>query len=281
MDRLVKDTGKFFWTALIMSILVPFGVLLIVFGAILATWYGWIMLAVGVAICVCGFYVMPIMWVKFGEYKRMQRIAKSITDENVYYIDMLAQRFAVRPNMMCDYVRTLIAKQYIVGYVFNNKRFVMKLQQRTVSVHCPNCGSNVNVYGADGICEHCGTLVKNPNEKVVHVVQADELFYRNVALKECTLYPFVYDEAAQNYIVSDLLKFVNVNSGETIAAEIDAMVFSDTFKKLFKENGAKAFGFTDKERKKVIKYLHNRYGGKEKMYGVIGIRLAKIGEFKV
>ncbi len=281
MERLIKDTQKFFNAALIMSLLFPIGVLLIVFGAILATWYGWIMLAFGIAFSICGFYIMPIMWVKFGEYKKLQRLALSITDENVYYIDMLAQRFGVRPNVMCDYVRTLIAKQYIVGYVFNNKRFVMKLQQRTVSVHCPNCGSNVNVYGSEGICEHCGTLVNNPNEKVVHTVNADELFYRNVALKECTLYPFVYDEEVQNYIVSDLLKFVNVNSGETVAAEVDSLVFADTFKKLFKEIGAQAFGFTNKEKKKVIKYLHNKYGGKEKLYGVIGIRLAKIGEFKV
>ena len=58
---------------------------------------------------------MPILWSKFGEYKKLRRIATSITDENVYYIDMLAQRFQMRPNAMCDAVRTLIAHQYIEG----------------------------------------------------------------------------------------------------------------------------------------------------------------------
>ena len=168
MEKLKQDTAKYFKAALTLSLLVPVGVLGIVFGAILATWYGWIMLGVGAAICLAGFYVMPVLWVTFGEYKKLQRIAVSITDENVYYIDMLAQRFQMTPRQTCDAVRKLIAKRYIEGYVFNNNRFVMKLQQRTVSVHCPNCGSNVNVYGADGICEHCGTLVKNPNKKVVH-----------------------------------------------------------------------------------------------------------------
>lgn len=280
MDRLIKDTGKFFKTALIMSLLVPAGVLLVVFGAILATWYGWIMLGVGAAICLCGFYVMPSMWTKFGEYKQLQRVAKSITDEGVYYIDMLAQRFQTRPNAMCEMVRTLIAKQYIVGYVFNNKRFVMKLQQRTVSVHCPNCGSAVNIVGADGICEHCGTLVKNPNKKIVHAIETDELFFRNVALKECVMFPAVYNEEAQDYIVSDIVKFVNANSGETVCAEIDGLAFADTFKKLFKENGAEKFGFTKKEEKKAVKFLHRKFGGWESRYGVIGIRLANIGEYK-
>lgn len=273
MDKLIKDTQKYFIAALTLCILLPFGVLGIVFGAILATWYGWIMLGLGAAVALVDFYVMPILWSKFGEYKKLQRIATSITDENVYYIDMLAQRFQMRPNAMCDAVRTLIAHQYIEGYVFNNKRFIMKLQQRTVSVHCPNCGSKVNVYGADGICEHCGTLVKNPNKKVVHTVKADELFFRAVALKECTVYPMPYDESAQEFISSDIIKFVNDNSGETAYAELHSMLFAETFKKLIRQNGVEKFGFTKKEEKKLLKFLKRVYGGKEKYYGVVGLEL--------
>lgn len=273
MEKLRKDTQAYFNAALIMTLLLPFGVLGIVFGAILATWYGWIMLGLGAAIALADFYVMPILWVKFGEYKTLQRIAASITDEKVYYIDMLAQRFQMRPNAMCDAVRTLIAHQYIEGYVFNNKRFVMKLQQRTVSVHCPNCGSNVNVYGADGICEHCGTLVKNPDKKVVHTVTADELFFRAVALKECAIYPMTYDEQAQDFIASDVVKFVNANSQEVAYAEIGSLIFADTFKKLIRENGVEKFGFTKKEEKKLVKFLRRTYGGKEKLYGAVGLAL--------
>lgn len=273
MEKLRKDTQAYFNAALIMTLLLPFGVLGIVFGAILATWYGWIMLGLGAAIALADFYVMPILWVKFGEYKTLQRIAASITDEKVYYIDMLAQRFQMRPNAMCDAVRTLIAHQYIEGYVFNNKRFVMKLQQRTVSVHCPNCGSNVNVYGADGICEHCGTLVKNPDKKVVHTVTADELFFRAVALKECTIYPMTYDEQTQDFIASDVVKFVNANSQEVAYAEIGSLIFADTFKKLIRENGVEKFGFTKKEEKKLVKFLRRTYGGKEKLYGAVGLAL--------
>lgn len=273
MEKLRKDTQAYFNAALIMTLLLPFGVLGIVFGAILATWYGWIMLGLGAAIALADFYVMPILWVKFGEYKTLQRIAASITDEKVYYIDMLAQRFQMRPSAMCDAVRTLIAHQYIEGYVFNNKRFVMKLQQRTVSVHCPNCGSNVNVYGADGICEHCGTLVKNPDKKVVHTVTADELFFRAVALKECTIYPMTYDEQTQDFIASDVVKFVNANSQEVAYAEIGSLIFADTFKKLIRENGVEKFGFTKKEEKKLVKFLRRTYGGKEKLYGAVGLAL--------
>lgn len=280
MEKLKQDTAKYFKAALTLSLLVPVGVLGIVFGAILATWYGWVMLGVGAAICLAGFYVMPILWTTYGEYRTLQRVAQSITEEHIYYIDMLSQRFGVRPNQMCNSVRKLIAKQYIQGYVFNNNRFVMKLQQRTVSVHCPNCGSAVNVYGADGICEHCGTLVKNPNKKVVHAVTADEIFFRGVKLKECSVYPMAYDEDAQNFLVSDVVKFINANSGETAYAEIKSMIFADTFKKLVREAGAEKFGFTKKEEKKLIKFLRRIYGGKEKMYGTVGLELLPADDFK-
>lgn len=280
MDKLKKDTGKFFIAALIMCILLPLGVLGIVFGAILQTWYGWIMLGLGAAVGLADFYVMPILWVKFGEYRKLQRIAASITDEHVYYIDMLAQRFQTRPNAMCDYVRTLIAKQYIQGYVFNNKRFVMKLQQRTVSVHCPNCGSNVNIYGAEGICQHCGTLVKNPNKKIVHAVRADELFFRAVQLKECSVFPLPYNEQVQEFLVSDIIRFENVNSGETVYAELGSMLFADTFKKLVRENGVEKFGFTKKEEKRLIKLLKRMYGGEEKRFGTVGLELLPADGFK-
>lgn len=273
MEKLIQDTQKYFKAALALSLLFPVGVVGIVFGAILATWYGWIMLAIGILLGLSGFYVMPILWVKFGEYKKMQRIARSITDEHVYYIDMLSQRFQVKPNEMCNMVRALIAHQYIQGYVFNNNRFVMKLQQRTASVHCPNCGSNVNVYGADGVCEHCGTLVKNPNRKIVHEVRADEVFFRAVVLKECTVYPTVYDETAQGFAASDIIRFVNVNSEEKHYDEIRSLLFADTFKKLIRENGVEKFGFTKKETKKLIKFLRRIYGDKEKKYGVVGLEL--------
>ncbi len=158
MKKLNKNIGVLFGISLGLSIGFPVGVLLVVFGAV-----KWIiaLLVIGIILVVGGFYIMPIMWVKYAERKSYRRILSLIENENIYTYAELAEQTGYNDKKIRQMVQYLVTFEYLTGYLIKEEGLRINTNQKQIKVaktnKCPNCGGIATFDGEKFVCDYCGT----------------------------------------------------------------------------------------------------------------------------
>lgn len=160
-----KDCSKLLITSIILSIMFVVGIPLIVIGATNMSKNGFFifLFIVGIIFTVLGFYVMPIMWVIYGEKISLKNLFEIITIDKMYSVKELSLNLNKSESTIAKQITTLIQKRYLVGYTFVNRQ-ELKVSDNAIknvnimeSKKCPNCGANLTIKNNVAFCEYCQT----------------------------------------------------------------------------------------------------------------------------
>lgn len=140
------------------------GIPSIIFGAI---YHIWVVMGIGIAFCVAGFYGMPLTWVAYGNRRSLRRVVCAIVDECIYTVPELAEHLSLTEREVEEHLTTCFRKQYLSGYRRNGDRIVLNegipLGKKEYAVQCPSCGAKF-LYSKDNpYCPYC-TAPYNPQE---------------------------------------------------------------------------------------------------------------------
>ncbi len=163
MDFLNKKIKTMFFIALALSVGFPLGVLGIIFGAV----NGIIALLVaGIVFTAAGFYLMPILWVKYGELRGDRTLLFMIEHDRLRTVAALARQSGYAEKNVRERIMRLIRKRCLVGYIFDNDTLVANKDFSESSkdneekaygdLICPRCSALVKHNGKDYTCEYCG-----------------------------------------------------------------------------------------------------------------------------
>lgn len=155
MKNLNKSITILLIWALVLTVCFPAGVLGIIFGASKGIK---VLLVCGIIATVLGFYVMPVIWIKYGEAKGLKSVLNAIENDNIYDVKSLAQQLNDSNESIAQKINILIQKRYLQGYLFVNKEYLElnnnKKQVKNNIIKCANCGGEVS---ADSdVCDYCG-----------------------------------------------------------------------------------------------------------------------------
>jgi len=168
MELIDKAITKKLLMSILFTIFLPAGILAIIFGA---TKGMTALLIVGIVMTVLGFYGSPILWINFGELKRLRMILNLILVENIYSAQEIAEHISSNVETVNSDINKLIIKGFLKGYLFKegylqlNRNKKQKMED-VKKYKCPNCGGFMEYNGIDYTCEYCGNVVKDlPNQQ--------------------------------------------------------------------------------------------------------------------
>lgn len=166
MENLNKSKNKLFWAALILSALFVVGIPGIIFSA----GKSGLLLAFFIACTGGGFFVMPILWVFYGEMVSLERTLFAIEKEHLYTVDLIAQQRGLPQAQVVSQIKKMIEKHYLEGYIFENNfelklNRYQKLDEIKFAAKCPSCGANVELSDKQARCPYCGCLVNADDKK--------------------------------------------------------------------------------------------------------------------
>lgn len=153
-----KDIKKNFRIALALTVMLIAGVPMIIFGS---TGKIWVVMAIGIAFTVLGFYGCPIAWVAYGEAKFRASLVSAIECEGTVTAEGLAAQFGKPRQKIVADIRKLIEKRYLVGYVFDGEvlSFAEKKERRKERIQigkCPSCNAVMEYVDGKVRCPYCG-----------------------------------------------------------------------------------------------------------------------------
>ena len=165
-NNLNKALSKQLALAILLTIGLPVGIVFIIIGAVnLYASVGYkVMLGVGIALVVLGFYGSPMAWVKYGPQKKYARIIDAIKREGFRDINEIANHLSMQPQDVQDAVRVCIDKQYLTGYTVDDTKIV-PLNDRpedlgVYTVECPYCGGITETSNNLQVkCQFCGRMI--------------------------------------------------------------------------------------------------------------------------
>lgn len=161
-EKNIKNAGngvkKNFRIALALSLMLIAGIPMIIVGA---TNKIWIVMAIGIAFTVLGFYGCPIAWVMYGEAKFRVALVSAIECEGSVTVSGLAAQFGKPKNKIAADIRKLIEKRYLVGYVFDGETlsFAQKKERPKERIwvgKCPSCNAVMEYADGKVYCPYCG-----------------------------------------------------------------------------------------------------------------------------
>ena len=155
--------------SILFSIMLPAGIIMIIFGAKSSSF----MLVFGICFCVFGFYGTPLLWSNYGNLKTMKTLYDQITLDNIQEISKLAQLNNKKEEQIINEIKHLIFKRYLVGYEIYENKFVVPYKNKKMTeneilakngevnvVTCNGCGAKVDILGTKASkCPYCGTTV--------------------------------------------------------------------------------------------------------------------------
>ncbi|NLZ25296.1 MAG: hypothetical protein GX891_02420 [Clostridiales bacterium] len=175
MKKDIKKTiNKLLTASIVLSVLFVIGIPGIIISAenLESSKFAAFTLALSIASVAAGFYVAPILWIQFGEYKKKQNIIISVEADAIRDISALASLYGMKAGTMKNLILTLIQKRYITDYLLNEdgtkivpnnlKQEIIeeKLRKNLKRVHrCAFCGANVVYEGLQTTCPYCGNLL--------------------------------------------------------------------------------------------------------------------------
>ncbi len=157
MSVLNKKIGLLFGFSLGLSIGMPLGILGIVFGA---TGGNVFLLVGGIALTVAGFYVMPILWVRYAERRGDRTLFRLIEHEYIYTVSGLALQSGYAEENVRERIKRMIHDRALVGYLFIDDELTLNKNQKQKKAplpakKCPNCGAQMQHNGNHYFCEYC------------------------------------------------------------------------------------------------------------------------------
>ncbi len=161
MKKINKSISTLFWFALGLSVGFPLGILGIVFGAIKGLW---VLLIAGILLTVGGFYVMPLLWVRYGERRQDRNILEMILKDHVYTIDGLAKQTGYQVEMVRERVKKMILSRELVGFLLVDDKLELNVNEKQTAEpkknKCECCGAMMTIAEGQFTCEYCGAVLK-------------------------------------------------------------------------------------------------------------------------
>ncbi len=160
MQKINNLITTYFFISLGLSIALPLGILGVVFGAVKGMTA---LLVVGIVLTVLGFYVMPIMWIKYGEKRGDRSLLRMIEKDYLYTVSALALQSGYSENDVRARIKKMIMLGVLEGFLFINDELVLnenEKQEESVrpSVKCENCGAEIVYDGEKYQCEYCRSI---------------------------------------------------------------------------------------------------------------------------
>ncbi len=162
MKQINKKIRILFAFALSLSVGFPAGILGIVFGA---TKDIVPLLVTGIIFTVAGFYVMPILWVRYAERRQDRTLLKMVMYENIYTVKGLAAQTGYTEQIVRDKIKRMILARELVGYLLVDDVLELNTNAKQtaktrLTKKCENCGAMTCFDGVKYICEYCGGVSK-------------------------------------------------------------------------------------------------------------------------
>lgn len=162
MDKAIKQKNKKMLTAIILTLCLPLGIGMTIGGAIKGMG---IVLGIGIALIVAGFYGAPVAWSTMANSNKMIRLLSGIEQKNLYTVKELSTYINASEKVTINLIRQAEDKGYISDYLFvdNDRLELIKSRKQSlgkVSFKCDNCGALVYADQKDSQaqCEYCGKV---------------------------------------------------------------------------------------------------------------------------
>ena len=158
MNKLNKSIKTLFFISLGLSIGFPLGIICIVFGAT----KGLIpLLVLGIILTVAGFYVMPLLWMKYADKRQYRSLMNIIENEHIYTVRDLSNQTGYTENRIRDMIKYLINSAILRGYLFRNDTLevnanIKQTAKNATKIKCDNCSAFMVFDGVKYVCEYCG-----------------------------------------------------------------------------------------------------------------------------
>lgn len=137
------------------------GIPAIIFGAV-NKW--WILMGVGIACVVIGFYGLPIAWTNFGGLRGLARLVSAIEEEHIYTVNELAAQLSLSEKEVRKRLDKCFQKSYLRGYRREGDAVTLNeetaLEKRQFLAECPNCGAKFTYTREHPRCPYCNSPVK-------------------------------------------------------------------------------------------------------------------------
>lgn len=159
---------KAFWVAVLLTVLLIAGIPMIVFGASDKLW---IVMSIGIAFTVLGFYGCPIAWVMYGESKFRASLVGAIEYEGSVTVEGLSAQFGKPKQKIVADIRKLMEKRYLAGYVFDGETLVYaqkkeRPKERIFVGKCPSCNAIMEYADGKVYCPYCGYVREATVEEI-------------------------------------------------------------------------------------------------------------------
>lgn len=160
MKKMKRVLKKWFFIALVTSILMVVGIPLIPISAVKGiTW----LLIVSIVLTAYGFYGCPLYWISYASKRELYSILCLIENEQVLTVEGLCQQTGKDANYIADKIRYLLLGGFLPGYIFNGnaleKTVIVEKKPIVLSIPCPSCGAPITLTDGEGKCEYCGSII--------------------------------------------------------------------------------------------------------------------------
>ena len=157
-NKAKKYKNKVLLSALLFTIMFIAGIPLIIIGASRSV----VLLITGIFCVVMGFYVMPLLWVKFGTANKLNSIACAIFDDGLTNISEIASQAHSNGKETIGLLKTAIEKRIIEGFTIDSEKNALrplkaKDTEETVVIKCSCCGATYRENAGNPCCPYCGT----------------------------------------------------------------------------------------------------------------------------
>ncbi len=157
MHKLDRTIRTLFAFALGLSVGFPLGILGIIFGAregIIP------LLVAGIVLTVAGFYVMPLLWLRYAERRQDRTVLRLVERDGMLTVAAIAAQLGHREEDVRARLQRLIRADMLVGYRFREDRLFSNdpsSPSHAGRKHlCASCGAAMVPDGAGYLCEYCG-----------------------------------------------------------------------------------------------------------------------------
>ena len=164
MTDIEKKRKRLFTAALLLSIGFPAGILGIIFGAVEGIT---VLLVAGIILTVAGFYVMPMLWVQYGETRIYLSLNYAIKRDGLRKISEIAAQLGVNEARAKELIEKSFANRYIEGFKFSEDGTAIeeiiskeRAAEELIPAKCASCGATAMVSRADPRCPYCGSVIK-------------------------------------------------------------------------------------------------------------------------
>lgn len=158
MDKMKRLLEKWFFIALVTSVLMVAAVPLIPVSAVNGTTW---LLIVSIVIAAYGFYGCPLYWISYASKRQLYSLLCLIENEHILTVERLCMQTGKDEEYISEKIRYLLLGGFLPGYIFNcqalEKQVFAEKKPTVLSIPCPSCGAPVTLTDGEGKCEYCGS----------------------------------------------------------------------------------------------------------------------------